>query len=284
MEACTAQKVRSDREGIYSASHGIVSDQWHSISKSIALLASAIVAKAVIDIGLSYIAVMCCIVAFAMMYLWSVRLKMHLSHQKHKSSEALRAIQRDIAEARQSKCEAGTALENALFDLSLMDIEQQKTRDKLDKTVSDLDSACCKISSLEDNSRAQQNDELEEARSQVTEFRTELAKTLSELVEAKSRMASLQTERNNDLEQANSKVTYLESELAKAEGELAEAKSIMAFLQTERNNELEQANSKVTYLGTELAKVEGELAEAKSIMAFLQAEECPTPKRHRCSY
>jgi chromosome segregation ATPase len=274
----------SDHEGICTASHGVFADRWHSISKSIALLASTIAAKAVIDVGISYIAVMCCIAAVAMMCLWNVRLKMCLSHEKHvrsletarlvQSGETLRTTQRDLLDAK--------------HDISVMESimgnEQQKTRDRLDKALSDLDSAYCKISSLEENSRTQQKDELEKSNSKATDLGSELAKVKGELVEARSTMALLEAKRNGELEQANSKVTYLGAELAKVESELAEAKSIMAILQTEQNNELEQANSKVTYLGSELAKVEGELAEAKSIMAFLQEEECPTPKRHRWSY
>jgi len=106
------------------------------------------------------------------------------------SGETIKTMQADLTEAQQHQCETGMSLEKALSDLSQMQIEQEQTRKKRDKALTDLESACCTISILEGDSQAKRNDQLEQANSMVMFLGSELAKTEGELDEAKSRLAS----------------------------------------------------------------------------------------------
>jgi hypothetical protein len=205
-----------DREGIFASRNEIVScrsfaDSGHTISKSIVVLASAIVAKAVIDIGISYIVIMFCVVAVQVLLLWSVSLNKRLSQQKQMHSldrlrmctcraslahynETIKMMQADLWGAEQRQCETRMALKKASTDLSQMQSDQEQARQKLDKALSDLDGARCTISILESESETKRNDELEQSNGLVMFLGSELAKTEGELEKAKASLVRLQAE------------------------------------------------------------------------------------------
>lgn len=198
-----------DREGIFASRNEIVSfrsfaDSGHTISKSIVVLASAIVAKAVIDIGISYIVIMFCVVAVQVLLLWSVSLNKRLSQQKQMHSldraslahynETIKMMQADLWGVEQRQCETRMALKKASTDLSQMQSDQEQARQKLDKALSDLDGARCTISILESESETKRNDELEQSNGLVMFLGSELAKTEGELNNAKASLVRLQAE------------------------------------------------------------------------------------------